>query len=442
MTQISNPRRRLRNFVIFWTLLTIFVGGATFAGAYAATGSVGSSEIQSENISASSNDENTENDVASVEPTATTVELAQAEPNDRVLTAQEATATALISAPQPVATATPAVTAIPVTVDGTLPADDSFEIGAVLRGFDTVDMERAWGYMEPAGMNWVKIQLRYDRGANADDFGWIVQFNHENGFKVLFGVVGEPGEIYQDGYAEEYAEFVARLAEIGADGIEVWNEVNLDREWPTGRISAADYTEFLRVSYEAIKAVNPNTLVISAGLAPTGFFAGCAAGGCDDDVYYRNMAAAGAAQYMDCVGAHYNEGVVPPTVNSSDPRDPRNPYPTQYLQANTDRAWVPFGGAVPVCYTELGYLTNEGYPDITPLPENFFWAENVTIEEQAQWLGDAALISAESGKVRLMIIWNMDYANNQEFDPIAGYAIIRADGSCPACDTLGSIPRQ
>jgi hypothetical protein len=37
-----------------------------------------------------------------------------------------------------------------------------------------------------------------------------------------------------------------------------------------------------------------------------------------------------------------------------------------------------------------------------------------------------------------MIIWNLDFSEF-EVDPAGGYAIIRPDGGCPACDTLGSL---
>jgi hypothetical protein len=240
--------------------------------------------------------------------------------------------------------------------------------------------------------------------------------------------------VLNPGYFEEYAQFVGRLAEIDANAIEVWNEMNLDREWPNGRIDPALYTQFLEIVYTEVKARNPDTLVISGALAPTGAEG---AFGLDavwnDDRYYQGLATAGAAQFMDWVGAHYNEGIVSPTQTSGDPRDP---YPTRYLSLQTARAADPFGGNLPVCYTELGYLTPEGFG--TSLPPGFEWAANVTVAQHASWLGTAALLNAQSGKVRLMIIWNLDFSEF-EVDPAGGYAIIRPDGGCPACDTLGSL---
>ena len=99
-----------------------------------------------------------------------------------------------------------------------------------------------------------------------------------------------------------------------------------------------------------------------------------------------------------------------------------------------NRALAAFPGKK-ACFTELGYLTPEGYP---PLPGGFAWAGNVTLAQQASWLALAASRASASGRVRLMIVWNID-ATRYDSDPQAGYAIIRPGGSCPACDSLGRI---
>ena len=57
---------------------------------------------------------------------------------------------------------------------------------------------------------------------------------------------------------------------------------------------------------------------------------------------------------------------------------------------------------------------------------------------QAEWLAEAARLSREQGKVRLMIVFNVDF-ETYGVDPQAGYAIFRADGSCPACETLKAV---
>ena len=285
--------------------------------------------------------------------------------------------------------------------------------------------------MRTAGMTWVKKQIRYRRGQSPSSTAGIISEAHANGFRVLLGVVGLPAQLYEPGYFEDYAAFVGGVAALGADAIEVWNEPNIDREWPAGRISPADYTALLRAAYGAIKAANPNTLVVSGAPAPTGFFGGCSGAGCDDNLFIGGMAAAGAASYMDCLGIHYNEGIVSPNQTSGDPRGNSGHY-TRYLRTMIDTYNSAFGGQRPLCFTELGYLSPEGYP---PLPGGFAWAENVTVAQQAAWLAQAIAI-ARNSNVRLAIVWNVDFTEYGA-DPMAGYAMIRPDGSCPACEALG-----
>ncbi len=291
--------------------------------------------------------------------------------------------------------------------------------------------------MQRAGMTWAKQQLEYKVGSDPGIALGAINAAHGAGFKVLLSIKGVKDEIGGDyaGYVNNFANFTGGVAALGADAIEVWNEANIDREWPAGSINGGTYTQMLAAAYNAIKSRNPNTVVISGAPAPTGYFgsAGCGSGGCNDDVFMQQMAQAGAAQYMDCVGLHYNEGIIPPTQNSG---DPRGSYPTYYFSSMLARGYNPFGGK-PVCFTELGYLSGEGF-DI-PIPANFAWANNTTVANQAAWLAAAATASAQSGKVRLMIVWNVDFPFYTATDPMGGYSMNRPGGSCPSCDALGAV---
>ncbi len=302
-----------------------------------------------------------------------------------------------------------------------------FEIGGQVNSFSRPDL------MKRAGMTWVKVQ------SHGGDESGAINVAHANGFKILLSVLGDRGEAMDPNYQGAYAADLAKMAAAGADAIEVWNEPNIDREWPAGQINGANYTQLLAKAYNAIKAANPNTLVVSAAPAPTGFWgaAGCADSGCNDDAFMHQMAAAGAANYMDCVGAHHNSGTTSPSVSSGRPEG--NHY-SWYFLPTLNLYFGAFGGARKVCFTELGYLSPEGYPSLRSTAPAFAWAENTTVAQQAQWLAEAASISGSSGKVRLMIVFNVDF-DYYGSDPQAGYAIIRQGGSCPACDALGAVMR-
>lgn len=294
--------------------------------------------------------------------------------------------------------------------------------------------------MREAGMTWVKWQIPFVVGDTnlfnvaRDRINW----SHEAGLNVLLSITGEKEALADMGdtdYFPLYAAFLGEIAAMGVDAIEVWNEMNIDREWPAGRISARSYVDMLQQAHTAIKAADPQVMVITGAPAPTGFFGGCSGSGCDDGDYYWNMANAGAANYADCIGVHYNEGILPPQQQGGDPRDN---YPTRYFPLMTQRAAAPFrGSGLPLCFTEIGYLSPEGYG---PLPAGFEWGQSTSVQEQAEWLRDAVQMAAElsSVQVAMMIIFNVDF-DLYDRDPQAGFAIIRPGGACPACLTIGSL---
>lgn len=325
------------------------------------------------------------------------------------------------------------------TVDGMVGSPDVINrlpvpVGGHVRHFE----QPAKDLMTETGMTWVKWQVPYFEGTDLVIARDRINWSHEAGFKVLLSITGEKDALAVGGdeYLNDYAEFLGGVAGIGADAIEVWNEMNIDREWPTGQIDPRRYAIMLEKAYNAIKDANPDTMVITGALAPTGAEGAFGlASVWNDDRYYQGMANAGVANFADCIGAHYNEGILPPTSQGG---DPRGEYPTRYLPLMLNRIAFPFRGLdIPMCMTEMGYLSPEGYG---PLPDNFSWAANTSVEEQAQWIAQAIEISSnfESMPVEIIIIWNIDF-DNYENDPQAGYALIRPDGTCPGCETIAAL---
>ncbi len=303
-----------------------------------------------------------------------------------------------------------------------------FEIGAHIKGTEYL------GQMRDIGMTWVKYQVVMPGGA--PDLSGIISAVHGAGMKILVGAVGDRGRAADPNYHNEFAGHLAAVAQQGADAIEVWNEPNLDREYGgsgNGQVNPENYANMLRAAYGAIKSVNPNTLVISGAPAPTGYRGGgCDNVICDDQPFLQRLANTGAAQWMDCIGAHHNGSPNPPDLRSG---GPTGDHPSWYFWGTLDVTYNAFRGQRPVCWTELGYVTGEG---IGPLPGGFSWGSNITLQNQADWLARAAQLSRDSGKVRLMIIWNADFRQWDD-DPQAGYSIFRPSGECRACGTLRAV---
>jgi hypothetical protein len=327
--------------------------------------------------------------------------------------------TVVIQAGEEVAGETPAAPVAPVS-------SGSFELGGHVRDMGLPYAER----MHYAGMNWAKVQVHYGQ-----DVSGIVAGAHAQGFKIQLSALGSPDMVTQPGFENDYANWVASMAATGADAIEVWNEPNIEREWQIGHISPQAYTNLLCTSYNAIKAANAGTDVISAAPAPTGFFGGCSPNGCDDQPWLEGLRDAGAANCMDYIGAHHNSGATSPSATIGHPANPGDTHHSWFFLPQTRLYYNIFGGARQLFYTEMGYASQEGVPTFD---DAFGWARGTDNAEQAAWLAEAVQLSINTGMVRCIIVWNIDFVR-YGYDPQDGFAIIRPDGSCPACESLHAV---
>jgi hypothetical protein len=178
------------------------------------------------------------------------------------------------------------------------------------------------------GFHWQKtlFQWRQIEGACKGCFDWseadrVVKASSQAGVKIIArldfqpawaradGAMNGPPDNYQD-YADFVSAFVTHYGSGSSVGrvqaIEVWNEVNLDREWGGRTINqqqAADYVRLLGLSYQAAKAADPDVIVVTAGLSPTGVTNGHSA---DDVQYLQWLYDAGMKGKYDVLGAHGN----------------------------------------------------------------------------------------------------------------------------------------
>jgi len=321
-------------------------------------------------------------------------------------------------------TATPGTPPLPLTPYPTRPADweAPFALGGHIRSAQYINA------MKYAGMTWTKRQVHHP-GEAAYVF---IQESHDLGFKIQLTALGDPKSIHREDYVEEYITWVSSLAAAGADAIEVWNEPNIDREWTPGHISPEAYTALLCSAYDAIKAANPDTVVISAAPAPTGYFAGCWPTGCDDEPFLRGMAEAGATDCMDYIGAHHNAGATSPAADIGHPARPTDTHHSWYFLPQTRLYYSIFGGHKQIFYTEMGYAAQEG---VTEFSEMFAWASGTSVAQQADWVAGTVALARNTGMVQAIMVWNVWFPR-YEHDPQDGFAIIRPEGSCPTCETL------
>jgi hypothetical protein len=186
--------------------------------------------------------------------------------------------------------------------------------------------------VQDAGFNWVKQEFawREIEGAGKGVFDWsrtdrVMDQIDAHGLKVIARLGVQPQwagggypEIGPPNNMQDFADFAAAVAQRykgRIDAYQIWNEPNLAREWGNRPPNAAEYTQMLKSAYEAIKAVDPFPVIISAGLAPTTRNDDVAR----PDIYYiQEMYDAGAAPYFDALGAHGAGYASPPETDPAE----------------------------------------------------------------------------------------------------------------------------
>jgi hypothetical protein len=333
---------------------------------------------------------------------------------------------------------------------------------------------------EKLGFNWVKMQVRWiDLEYKQGDIYWDVldgamKAACSHGLRVLLSVVAAPpwtqanprsttdGEGPPDD-PQQYAKFLSELIDryprrIGA--IEAWNEENLEREWNTANgVSPSDYTALLQVAYATIKSKDPSIIVISGALSPTGLNCNVSISNCqptgraiviDDATYLTKLVDAGALNYLDCVGTHSNGTNLPPTADGANP-PPRdgykfsgpwdNPHYSWALKSQVDTYAGILAGRKQQCVTEFGYAS----PVDGKFAPGFEFAQDVSEQQQGQYLVQAFNWMRDSGLVKMAFLFNLDYGpkggDPATDDNVLFSILTKASTPRPAFDMLSVMPK-
>jgi hypothetical protein len=197
---------------------------------------------------------------------------------------------------------------------------------------------RDMGMIKDAGFGWVKQNVSWNliEGAGKGIYDWsrldwIVSECNKLGLDLAVRIDCPP--TWAGGTQDcvepftpprnnaDYGDFVAAVAGRYKGRIrayEIWNEPNLAREWGGRQPNAAQYVALLREAYRRIKQADPNAMVISAGLSPTGTYDSRAT---PDDVYLEQMYQAMGGNsngYFDVLGAHAAGYKAPPELDPAE----------------------------------------------------------------------------------------------------------------------------
>jgi len=293
----------------------------------------------------------------------------------------------------------------------TLRADDQSLALAREAGFDTVVQVFAWREIEPTrGQFHWEVTDQVVAGAEYYGLDLVVRLDqHPAWVSDVLPPLNAPPDAPGD-----YQHFVERVAWRYRGRVRayvIWNEPNLALEWGGRAPDPAAYVELLRVGYRAVKAGDPEALVVAAGLAPTN---GHGDEAMDERTFLEGMYQAGAAPYFDVLGAHpYGFGLSPDApISANDGLVFRRLEELRAIMlANGD-------GGKPVWITETGWAV-----EAPPAQPNIA----VSSELQATYLIDALdQVRREWPWVGLFTVWNL--SQPEPGDPFGGYSLIGPDG--------------
>lgn len=199
--------------------------------------------------------------------------------------------------------------------------------------------ERDLKLAKDAGFTWVKQMFQWDyiEGKAKGQYEWnepdrLVKAANQLGLKVVARIDWTPKWARPDGAPkdgawngppakmDDFGDFITSLVGRYKTGspngqisaFEIWNEPNLAREWGGKAPNAAEYTQMLKVAFAAAKKADPKSVIISAGLTPTGTVSPEAR---PDDLYLDEMYKAGAKDYFDVLGVHAAGFKAPPEMS-------------------------------------------------------------------------------------------------------------------------------
>ena len=328
---------------------------------------------------------------------------------------------------------------------------------------------------EKLGLQWVKIQVRWnDMEKTPGNVEWgtldyAMSTACAKGVRVMFSVVAAPDwthtnpmpapegqEAPPDDY-NVYANFVGQLVDrypgqVGA--IEVWNEMNLEREWNTrAGISAAEYVKLLQAAYTAIKSRDPNIVVIAGAPSPTGVNLTSPEGRpivVDDATYLTQLVQAGGLAFADCMGTHSNGTNLPPTADGANPplRAGQtfggpwdNPHYSWALKSQVETYAAILNGQKQQCLTEFGYASAVDGQYLA----TFGFAADVSEKQQGEFLVQAYNWMRDSGYVKMAFLFNLDYGplgGDPATDDNVLYSLLYKNGAPrPAFDAISAMPK-
>ncbi len=200
--------------------------------------------------------------------------------------------------------------------------------------------DRDLGLMKDAGLTWVKQQFAWRdiEGAKKGAFNWgnadqAVYAANGKGVDLLARIDNAPdwaapgcnvAAKKQMGPAKSMQDWLDFLTVFvtrykgRVRAYEIWNEPNLAREWCGRAPNPSEYAALLKASYAKIKAIDPNAMIVTAGMTPTTRSDAVAM---PDTQFVEQMYTAmgnNSGGYFDVLGVHAAGFKAPPETSPDD----------------------------------------------------------------------------------------------------------------------------
>ncbi len=200
--------------------------------------------------------------------------------------------------------------------------------------------DRDLGLMRDAGLTWVKQQFAWRdiEGSKKGAFNWgnadgAVYAANAKGVDLLARLDNAPDWAAPGCYnsakkqmgpaknTQDWLDFLTAFVTRYKGRIrayEIWNEPNLSREWCGHPPNPSEYVALLKASYAKIKSIDPNAMIITAGMTPT---TQNNAEAMPDGQFVEQMYAAmgnNSSGYFDVLGVHAAGFKAPPETSPDD----------------------------------------------------------------------------------------------------------------------------
>jgi hypothetical protein len=349
------------------------------------------------------------------------------------------------------------------------PVNTNFGYGIQAHMVDNGQAGMVMSKVKDLGFGWIKQQMEWKHAEPAKgNYNWgaydeIANAAQAAGVKVLWSVVKAPAwarggqDLSVEGppnNPQDFADFLGALAgrycNSSVKAIEVWNEQNLFYEWGNQKIDPAAYMNLLKPAYNKIKAACPSMIVVSGALTPTGAPPPIAM---DDYSYLEGMYKNGLKNYCDAVGAHPSGYNVAPSIKGGQAacdfitqqgskfRGPCNTLHHSWSFNATLNGYYnimkQYGdGNKKIWPTEFGWAS--GWTGTA----GYEYADDNTLQEQADWTVQAYKLMKQWGFVGVAFLWNLNFRVVNPTGEVAQWGIVWSDWSpTPAYNALKAMPK-